>query len=285
MTPMGMVIGHVVYRFVVALAYRAANRTCARSRQFQQTIARGASRSKRGKEDDRGRGRAAPLPDRRDGPSRPVTARPAPITGLRVQRGREPRRCPDRDVAGRRGSRIQPPRGHRDLRGCDARRRAGPDRQQPQLRSDSHRPGAPGGATRGDARSEGLRRLIRFTLRADRFDELRLPLTVVATEVLTGHVRRLSGGALVPALLASSALRGVFPTLSIDGCPLWDGGSVANVPLRPALTAARPRPEPRTHCSGTGTGRSLPVRRRTPTLSRMAGAPHHDDRTDAVTLP
>jgi NTE family protein len=83
----------------------------------------------------------------------------------------------------------------------------------------------------------GLRRLIRRTLRADRFDELRLPLTVVATEVLTGHVRRLIDGPLVPALLASSALPGVFPTVSIDGCPLWDGGSVANVPLRSALAA------------------------------------------------
>jgi NTE family protein len=84
---------------------------------------------------------------------------------------------------------------------------------------------------------EGLRRLIRRTLRAGRFDELRLPLTVVATEVLTGHVRRLTEGPLVPALLASSALPGVFPTVSIDGCPLWDGGSVANVPLRSALAA------------------------------------------------
>lgn len=84
---------------------------------------------------------------------------------------------------------------------------------------------------------DGLRRLIRRTLRAERFDELRLPLTVVATEVLTGHVRPLTDGPLVPALLASSALPGVFPTVSIDGCPLWDGGSVANVPLRSALAA------------------------------------------------
>ncbi len=83
----------------------------------------------------------------------------------------------------------------------------------------------------------GIEALIRDSLTADRFEELAIPLTVIASEVLTGHVRRLTEGDLVPALLASTALPGMFPPVTIDGCALWDGGSVANVPLRAALEA------------------------------------------------
>jgi NTE family protein len=60
---------------------------------------------------------------------------------------------------------------------------------------------------------------------------------VVATGVSTGHVRHLSEGALVPALLTPSALPGGLPSVSMDGCPLWDCSSVANVPSRSALAA------------------------------------------------
>ena len=83
----------------------------------------------------------------------------------------------------------------------------------------------------------GIEALIRDSLPSRRFDDLALPLTVIASEVLTGHVRWLTDGELVPALLASTALPGLFPPVTIDGCPLWDGGSVANVPLRAALDA------------------------------------------------
>ncbi|MFU8840116.1 MAG: patatin-like phospholipase family protein [Nitriliruptoraceae bacterium] len=85
--------------------------------------------------------------------------------------------------------------------------------------------------------ASGLETLIRRSLGARRFEELALPLTVIASEVLTGHVRRLSTGQLVPALLAATALPGMFPPVTVDGSPLWDGGSVANVPLRAALDA------------------------------------------------
>jgi NTE family protein len=59
----------------------------------------------------------------------------------------------------------------------------------------------------------------------------------VATEVLTGHIRSLSEGELVTALLASSAIPGVFPPVSRAGVDLEDGGVVAGVPLGPALLA------------------------------------------------
>ncbi len=85
--------------------------------------------------------------------------------------------------------------------------------------------------------SRKLRRLIGRTLTAQRFDQLRLPLTVVTAEVMTGHVRWLTEGQLAPALLAATALPGIFPPVTVDDRLLWDAGSVANVPLQPAITA------------------------------------------------
>lgn len=85
--------------------------------------------------------------------------------------------------------------------------------------------------------STGIERVIRRSLAPRRLEALQRPLTVIASEVLTGHVRRLTQGPLVPALLASTALPGLFAPVEIDGCPLWDAGSVANVPLQSALDA------------------------------------------------
>lgn len=83
--------------------------------------------------------------------------------------------------------------------------------------------------------ARGLRRVITDTLRARRFEQLALPLVVVAAETLTGHVAWLEEGELVPALLAASALPGVFPPVELGGRLHWDGGSVANVPLGAAV--------------------------------------------------
>lgn len=83
----------------------------------------------------------------------------------------------------------------------------------------------------------GLRRLIDRSLTVRRFEDLRLPLDVVATEWLTGHLRILDRGDLGKALLASTAIPGVFPSVEIDGVAYHDGGVVADVPLGPALVA------------------------------------------------
>lgn len=84
---------------------------------------------------------------------------------------------------------------------------------------------------------DGLDRLVRRALRARRFEQLRVPLTVVTTDVLTGHVRWFTSGPLVAPLLAAAAIPGVFPPVEIDGRPYWDAGAVANVPLQAAVAA------------------------------------------------
>ena len=63
------------------------------------------------------------------------------------------------------------------------------------------------------------------------FDELELPLRLVATELSTGGERVLSNGDLADAVTASAALPGVFPPVPLDTGHLIDGGLVAGMPV------------------------------------------------------
>jgi NTE family protein len=77
----------------------------------------------------------------------------------------------------------------------------------------------------------GLRRLIAQHVTTERLEETRVPLHVVATDVLRGEDVRLSEGPLLDALLASSAIPGVLPPVSWNGRELMDGGVTNNVPI------------------------------------------------------
>ncbi len=67
------------------------------------------------------------------------------------------------------------------------------------------------------------------------FDDLDLPFAAVTTDVSTATPYVIHGGSLLPALLASAAIPGIFPPVDHDGRRLYDGGVVANVPLQQAL--------------------------------------------------
>jgi NTE family protein len=69
------------------------------------------------------------------------------------------------------------------------------------------------------------------------FDDLALPFFAVTTDIATATPYILDAGPLLPALLASAAIPGIFPPVVHDGHRLYDGGVVANVPLRQALAA------------------------------------------------
>jgi NTE family protein len=69
------------------------------------------------------------------------------------------------------------------------------------------------------------------------FDDLAVPLRVVTTDAATGEAVVISSGPLVPALLASAAIPGIFPPVERDGHFLYDGGLVANLPVRQAVEA------------------------------------------------
>lgn len=67
------------------------------------------------------------------------------------------------------------------------------------------------------------------------FEQLSMPLAVVATDVNAGRPHVFREGPLTPALLASAAIPGVFPPVVQDGRTFYDGGIVENTPLSVAI--------------------------------------------------
>jgi NTE family protein len=75
-----------------------------------------------------------------------------------------------------------------------------------------------------------------FLGRPDRsFEDLVVPFTAVTMDIATGRAHPIRHGPLLPALLASAAVPGVYPRVDHDGRRLYDGGIVANVPMRVAV--------------------------------------------------
>jgi NTE family protein len=82
----------------------------------------------------------------------------------------------------------------------------------------------------------GLAELIDSFLGADAtFADLMLPFAAVAMDIATGAPYPITSGSLRTALLASAAIPGIYPAVDHDGRSLYDGGLVANVPLRQAV--------------------------------------------------
>src|ERR1700722_12172881 len=67
------------------------------------------------------------------------------------------------------------------------------------------------------------------------FDDLQLPFAAVTMDIATATPYVIDSGPLLPALLASAAIPGIYPSVRHDGRTLYDGGVVANVPLVQAL--------------------------------------------------
>jgi NTE family protein len=63
------------------------------------------------------------------------------------------------------------------------------------------------------------------------FDNLKIPFAVTATDINTGKEIILSQGRVLDAVLATSALPGIFPPVIIDGTTLVDGGILDPVPV------------------------------------------------------
>ncbi|ANN19128.1 patatin [Amycolatopsis orientalis] len=68
-----------------------------------------------------------------------------------------------------------------------------------------------------------------------RFEDLTLPLGVVATDVDTAEPLLIRSGPVLAPLLASCAIPGIYPPVPYGDRMLYDGGLVANVPMRQAL--------------------------------------------------
>lgn len=81
-----------------------------------------------------------------------------------------------------------------------------------------------------------LRRRLREVLPVTRFEELPVPLIVVATDLQEGTPAYWSGtGDIVEPVIASMSLPGVFAPVEMEGRQFVDGGIANNVPLDKAV--------------------------------------------------
>jgi NTE family protein len=67
------------------------------------------------------------------------------------------------------------------------------------------------------------------------FEDLRLPVTLVATDLTAGESVYFSSGLLLPPLLASSAVPIIYRPVEYQGRQLVDGGLLNNLPVEPLL--------------------------------------------------
>lgn len=83
--------------------------------------------------------------------------------------------------------------------------------------------------------SAPLRQLIASNVAQRQLEDLTIPVHLVTTNVLTGEPVCLSTGDTVSAVLASSAIPGVFPAVQHDGMLLCDGAVAANTGISQAV--------------------------------------------------
>jgi NTE family protein len=89
--------------------------------------------------------------------------------------------------------------------------------------------------------NRALTRWLEEYLPYHQIEEARLPLTITATDLQTGEAVFLSQGSVVPALVASCAIPGVFPPVALGGRILVDGGMVADAPIARAVAQGADR--------------------------------------------
>lgn len=83
--------------------------------------------------------------------------------------------------------------------------------------------------------SRPLRRLIEAHLGVDRIEDLVVPFQCVAAHIESSKARWFASGPIVPALLASCAVPGMFAPVEVDGQHFLDGGLVHSIPVGRAL--------------------------------------------------
>ncbi|MBT5738013.1 MAG: hypothetical protein HN891_10565 [Planctomycetes bacterium] len=83
-----------------------------------------------------------------------------------------------------------------------------------------------------------LTQLVDILIGDGQFEDCRVPLQVVALDLLSARMVTLRSGSLATAVAASSAIPGVFPPVELDGLLLCDAGAVSSVPVAAARAAS-----------------------------------------------
>jgi len=79
----------------------------------------------------------------------------------------------------------------------------------------------------------GISKLLEQNLTAKRFEDLKIPLVVAATDLNHGRAVYFSKGELITAVLASSSIPVLFKPVIINKIYFVDGGVVDNLPIKP----------------------------------------------------
>jgi len=81
--------------------------------------------------------------------------------------------------------------------------------------------------------NEELGKLILSAIGKARIEDAPIPLAIVATDISSGEKVVLREGEVAPAVMASSAMAGIYMPVRVDGRMLMDGGIIEDVPVSP----------------------------------------------------
>ncbi len=85
----------------------------------------------------------------------------------------------------------------------------------------------------GFLKMDGLQEFLKKYIPENDFSQLKKPLTITATEIRTGEIKRFSEGPLIPAIMASCSIPAVFDPFQLNGSLYVDGGLLDNLPVKP----------------------------------------------------
>jgi NTE family protein len=91
------------------------------------------------------------------------------------------------------------------------------------------------------ATSEALRQLIDKHLPYRNLEDAKIPVHIIATDILSAETVVLAKGPAADAILASAALPPAFPPVNLDSLYLADGAITSNTPLRIAVACGAQR--------------------------------------------
>jgi NTE family protein len=81
--------------------------------------------------------------------------------------------------------------------------------------------------------NKGIRKLMNENIGESTFDDAKIPLAMIATDISNGEKVVLKSGNVADAVMASACIPGIFIPVEIDNRMLVDGGIVENIPLSP----------------------------------------------------
>ncbi|MEO1653968.1 MAG: patatin-like phospholipase family protein [Bacteroidota bacterium] len=84
---------------------------------------------------------------------------------------------------------------------------------------------------------DSLEELLRKYLQAERYEDLKIPLFVGATDLKSGNLEVFQSGELVPTVLASCALPFIFKPVQYRDMVLVDGGLISTMLVEPLKSA------------------------------------------------